>query len=232
MNQSARLFVLVFSAVFGSFAHADVVNKGIIVSGECSKSVPSDRGSIVLTADFVKPSIAKASHESTQKYEQLKAEIKALKLENLNLQTTEYSIQEVRDFIKSKSVFRGYRSRIGLQVSTSDIQRLGEVLAIASKLEIQDVGQLRNFLSESKLKTERDSCLQDAVVDARRRAERLAEAAHVKVGKVQTISESGSSSPYPVSGMHLKSFAGADVANIVAAPEQISVQVSVNYGVD
>ncbi len=230
-TSSILAIVFGFSFLVPALAQADS-QKGIFVTGECNKYVLSDRGSIVLTADFVKPNITEASRETTQAYNQLKTKVEALGLDNLNLQTTEYSVQEVRDFVKNTTVFRGYRARMGLQASTSDIQRLGEVIQIASKLRIQDVGQLRTFLSEAKLKAERETCLHDAVLDARKKAEHLAEAAHVHVGKAEMISETGNGNSFPMATLNAKMLRQADTANIVTAPEQISVQVNVTYGID
>ena len=72
-----------------------------------------------------------------------------------------------------------------------------------------------------------------AVADARQRAEQYAEAAGVKVGAVQSITESVTTSPYPYAASALaydaRSAAGA--VPIQAGSQDVSVNVTITYAV-
>ena len=233
MLNSLIRFVLPLCMVFVSaqaFA-SGTPTTGISVSGECEHLVTPDRGSLVLTSDIVRPTIEGASREATQAYEELKSKIQALGLADLNIQTSEYSLQEATDWIKNKSVHRGYRARMGLEVATSDVKRLGEVIQTAAKLGIQDTGQLQLFLSRPKLKSERESCLTEAVHDAHAKAEKLAAAAGAHVGPARGMSESSASESdvaRPMMAMNAKALAPGE-PNVVAAPQRIEVRVAVTY---
>lgn len=212
--------------------------RAVSVNGQCLKMVPADRGAIVVTADIQDKDLQQAIKKSTQSYEAVRGAVQKLGLKDAQLTTSEYNVQEVRDWEKDRSVFKGYRARMGLQVATSEISRLGEVIAIAAKLGVRDVGALRTYLSEEKTKRERESCLEMAITNAQSKAARMAKAASAKLGRVLTMTEEGAEAPNPPI-MHMKSAnvemeASADMAppSVDASSERISVNVNVTYGLE
>jgi len=83
-----------------------------------------------------------------------------------------------------------------MQVETASIGRLGEVIVIAAKEGLKDVGALRTFLSEEKKLAEHVACLKDAAANARAKAEKLAGALGANLGRALSIQEGGAS-PFP-----------------------------------
>lgn len=167
----------------------------VSVSGVCNKSVTPDRGAITLTVEARNSDLKAAIKKATDVYEGLREAVKKLGLENLDLKTSEYSVNEIREWEKDRQVMKGYRARMGVLVETSSIQRLGEVIALGARHQVNDVGQLQIFLSPQKLQKEQFECLQAAAENARAKAEKLASALGAKVGKAVSISESGGIEP-------------------------------------
>lgn len=241
VHSSLKSVVLVSTFFLGaSVAQAQLtgnVQPSVSVSGSCLKAVQPDRGSITLTADSQSLDLKTATKKSTESYDRLKQAIQKLNLKDVEITTSEYTFQEVREWEKDRSVFKGFRARMGMSISTSEIARLGEVISIASKEGIRDVGALNAYLSPEKLKTEREGCLEEAVKNARSKAETLAKAASTKIGSVLGIQETGGGlearSPMPMRQMMMKGMA-ADVAaeaspSIDAGPQRISIEVSVVF---
>lgn len=171
------------------------MERQVTVTGSCTRQVTTDRGAIVLTADVRDDNLKNAIKKASRQYDRALDAIKKLKLENADLTTVEYNVGEVREWEKNKSVFKGYRARVGLSVSTSDIQRLSEVMEIAAREDIQDVSSLTSYLSSEKIRKEQDLCLKEAAEHARSKAENLASSLGAHLGQVMTLNESNVTTP-------------------------------------
>lgn len=221
--------------VIGAASAAQAADRTVSVSGQCLRTALPDRGSIVITPDFQDKDIKLATRKATESYEKIKKEVQALKLKDLELQTNEYSVNEQIDYVKGKSVSRGYRARMGLLITTSETSRLGEVIAIAANNSVKDVGALSTFLSDEKSREEREACLEEAIQHASAKASRMAKAAGARLGKIVTLVEEQGYAPQPVRPMMMeKAYAGmADAAApapvIDSSSQKIQLSVSAVY---
>lgn len=215
-------------------AHAEAEGRRITVSGNCSRTVTPDRGAIVVTADFREDDLKVASKHATEAYERTRDAVKRLNLKDLELRTVEYSMGEVREWDKGRPVPKGFRARMGLRVATSQVDKLGEVIAIAAREGLRDVGNLQSFLSETQELKEQVECLQDAAQNARVKADKLAASLGAKVGEVLHVTESGGFQSPPQRMMmrsnDSESLAGAPHApGIEAGQQQLSLSVEVAF---
>lgn len=218
-------------------------NRGILATGTCIKKITQDRGTVTLTTSVLAPTATESSQMATQESEKLKAAVDALKLPDATLQTTGFSVYEEREYQDKKTISKGFRTRVGLSVETSDISRLGEAIAAASKLGVKEIDSLSTFVSPQKMKSEYESCLEVATSNARDKAEKLAKGAGVKLGKVILIEEginpanSGDGNESYSKGIR-SVMAAAPQADMGSAPsisaraENITVSASVKFTVD
>jgi uncharacterized protein YggE len=223
------LLGILLSLFSASLLSAEPLTRQISVTGFCSKEITPDRGRIALTVQYRKLTVKDVVAQTTLVYEKLRGEIKKLNLPDGELQTSEYQVQEVREWEKDKNVFKGYNARMGLLVSSSDIDRLGEVIAIAGKLEVKEVGQLDLYVSNHLLQKEQNSCLSAAASNARDKAQKMAEGLGAVLGAVLTATES-SEMPTPPrpQPMFLKAEASRDMAVPTIEPGKKNIQVVVN----
>lgn len=234
--------VLLLGVAFSSSAQAqEKLVRSIAVSGQCLRSVVPDRGSIVVTIDNQDKNVQVATKKTTDAYETLKKAIQKIALKDVELQTSEYNVQEIREWEKDKSVFKGFRARMGLEVTTSEIARLGEVIATASNQKITDVGALRSFLSDEKNRQEREACLEEAISHAQVKASKMAKAAGAKLGRVLQLKEEGASMtpvppPYEPRRMMKSSLMESSIADaaprIDSSTQKLSLSVEALYALD
>ena len=226
------IFILMLSA--SAMAQKERV---IATNGECSKSVVTDRAKLTLTAVSEDKDVSTAIQKSTSAYEALKKDIQGLQLKNAEIESTEYNVNEIVDWSNNKRVSRGFQVRIGLSISTSEINRMGQVILLGAKHNIKDVGALSSFLSREKSKVEYESCLAVAVKNSKDKALKMADAAQVKLGSVLVINESSTNDGgfFPTPMMHAraeKMAFGADQApSIEASNVNMKVQVQVSYSI-
>lgn len=230
--------ILLFLLPSLSFADAKEFRRSVTVTGSCLKSLTPDRGSVIVTADALKPDLASASAEAIETYNKMRAAVQALKLKDAEFTTTESSFQEEKEWRKDKSISKGFRARMGLQISSSEVSRLGEVLSLAGKQGIRQVSGLSTFVSPERAKVERESCLEEAVKNARAKADSIGRAAGAKIGRVLEVVEQGESGG-PVYAMKSQRVfaaqmdqAGASAATVDAGTEKMTVNIAATFAFD
>jgi len=187
MKLILSLGLLVTTSVFAS----SQLERTIYVKGQCKKDVIPDRGSIHITVKTVNKDLKIATAETSKKYNSFLARVKQMKLRNVELATSAMSIHRQTKWSKSSQVFVGYRVESSLSIKTSQIEKLAEVFKLASDMKIDNVGALNMYLSEKLSKSTQEDCIDVAVQDAKRKANRIAKAANVKIQKILSISEPG-----------------------------------------
>jgi uncharacterized protein len=122
----------------------------------------------------------------------------------------------------------GFTARNTVSVRIRDLGRAGSVLDAASR------GGANEVHGPMLTSTDRDAAetkaLKDAVADARKRAETLAEAAGVRVGRVTAIVEGFSGDPEAVTGLR----AATDTASAPIEPgiEELQAMVTVTFAIE
>ncbi|OQW50732.1 MAG: hypothetical protein A4S09_11290 [Proteobacteria bacterium SG_bin7] len=223
-----------FAPVVGSAE----VNRQISVLGNCVKKVFPNRGIITIVPTSIDKTSKGAIEKVSKQYESLRQQIKGLGLPNVEMQTTEYSVREEIEYDRKteKNVKKGFRARFGLSVSTSDLSRVGDIMNMAVKLNIEEVGDFRTYLSSELAKSSHEACLQEAIKNAREKANKMMAATDAKSGKIISIDEN----PRRGENLYDPPRAMMDMAEekktmflgVEAKPEDVSVNVSVVFGIE
>lgn len=183
--KSFLLFILALMTIIS--ARAD--DPQIQVQGNCQIKVTPDRGTLVFAAENQSKDQKEAVKKTTDQVEKLKTQIKKLNLKDLELKNSNYNVYPVREYEKERYVDKGYKATLNLEVTTSEISRIGETMMKASEAGIINVGNLTTFLSLEKSREEYLKCLDIAADDARNKAKQLAKRLGFKVGEVILLNE-------------------------------------------
>lgn len=122
----------------------------------------------------------------------------------------------------------GFTARNSVSVRIRDLDRAGAVLDAASRAGANEVHG--PMLTSTDRDAAESKALKDAVADARKRAETLAEAAGVRVGRVTAIVEGFSGGVEAVTGMR----AAADAASAPIEPgtEEVQAAVTMTFAIE
>lgn len=211
-------------------------DREVTVTGVCNHVATPDRGSIVLTAETLELEAGTSSKNATVIYNRVRDAIKKLALEDVQLSTSEYSVEELKEWQNNKSVFKGYKTRIGLRIETSAPQRVGDIIAVATQNNLKDVSKLALFLSTEKMMKEQIACLREATENAHNKAEKLALGLGAHVGDVITITENqnspGPRPPSPVFAMiaDASSRSAPPPVAVETGQQEINVSIQVIFG--
>jgi len=213
-----------------SSAEPGQTRNSISVSGSGIAYGRPDLATISIGVQTINADAGQAVAQNNAQAEGIMNALKALGIEDKDLQTNNFSVNAQRDYDpvtgQPKNTITYYVDNT-LSVTVRDINRLGEVLGKAVEAGANNIYGISFGVSDpAALEAE---AREKAMADARVRAEQLAKAAGVSLGSPIQISET-LNYPAPVPFMREAALAADAVSVPVATGQmQISIQVNVAY---
>ncbi|MGB8577209.1 MAG: SIMPL domain-containing protein [Pseudolabrys sp.] len=192
MIVSRVLFVLFVAAL--ALAPAQAAEKLVTVTGEATVAVAPDTAMIRLGVGTQEKTAREASEANAKQMTAVLAAIKDTGVADRDIQTSRLSLQPQYDPNKSGTArLTGFQASNQVTVRIRDIDKLPTVLDRAITAGANEMSGIEFVVSEqSKLL---DQARDDAIADARRKADLYAKAAGAKLGRVVSITEEGSAPP-------------------------------------
>lgn len=188
----------------------------ISISGEGRVVGIPDVATVDLGTNVEKKTVAEAQKENSRVMDQLIADVKAMGVESKDIQTTSYNVFPNYDWNDGKQTLRSYSVTQNVHVKVRNLDKVGDILGKAGQLGANQIGGISFAVDEPEhLKAEaRD----EAIMNAKEKAEALARAAGVELVRVVSFNESyGGGVPMPYYAKEAYGM-GGDVATQAAAP--------------
>lgn len=178
-------------------AAARAAERSITVTGEATVSVAPDNANIRLGVTSQGKNAREASEANARQMTNVLAAIKEAGVADRDVQTSRLSLQPQYEQGKAGPArLLGFQVTNQITIRIREIDKFPGILDRAIAAGANEMSGIEFVVSEqSKLL---DQARDDAVSDARRKAELYAKAAGVKLGPVTSITEEGSSPPRPV----------------------------------
>src|SRR6476469_3208756 len=221
---------ILLSAVLlaGALAAAQAADRLVTVTGEASVSIAPDAAVIRIGVSTQAKTAGEASDANAQKMNAVLGSIKNSGVAERDVQTAWLSIQPQYDSSRPGAPHLiGFQVTNQVMVKIRDIKSLPVVLDRAIAAGANEMSGIEFVVSEqSKLL---DKARDEAIADARRKADLYVKAAGARLGQVIAITEEGA--PTPVRPMMAAMRAGAAVP--VAPGEQtLRANVTVSYALE
>lgn len=202
----------------------------IAISAEGKVTALPDIASISVGVMTEKKTVAEAQKENTAKMNAIIAKIKEFGVAAEDIKTTNYSIYPQYDWIDNRQVERGFQVTQNVEVKVRDLSKIGDVLAAVGELGANQVGGV-NFTIDDPEELRQQARLKGLEM-AKKKAQALADAAGVKLGKVVGFSENEGYVPTPM--YYAKDAAmglggGGASPSIESGSQDVVVNVSVIY---
>jgi uncharacterized protein YggE len=177
-------------------ASARAADRSITVTGEATVSVAPDNANIRLGVTSQGKNAREASEANAKLMTNVLAAIREAGVADRDVQTSRLSLQPQYEQGKAGPArLLGFQVTNQVTIRIRDIDKFPGILDRAIAAGANEMSGIEFVVSEqSKLL---DQARDDAVTDARRKAELYAKAAGVKLGPVTSITEEGSSPPRP-----------------------------------
>lgn len=219
--QSRVLFVLFVATIALAPAHA--AERLVTVTGEATVAVAPDAAVIRIGVTSQDKTAREASEANAKQMTAVLAAIKDTGIADRDVQTSRLSLQPQYDPNKSGTArLTGFQATNQVTVRIRDIDKLPVFLDRAIAAGANEMSGIEFVISEqSKLL---DRARDDAIADARRKAELYAQAAGSKLGPVVSITEEGSATPpRPIQAMR------AGAVPIAPGEQTLRATVTVSY---
>ncbi len=185
---------LALAAAFFAPLHARAADKFITVTGDANVAVAPDTALMRIGVTSQGKTAHEASAANSKQMTSVLAAIRDTGIPDRDVQTSRLSLQPQYDPNKNGTArLLGFQVTNQVTIKVRDTDKLPTILDRAIAAGANEMSGIEFVVSEqSKLL---DQARDDAIADARRKAELYAKAAGVKLGRVLTIVEEGSSPP-------------------------------------
>ena len=200
----------------------------IVIAGEGKVTAVPDIATIDIGVQTEKKTVSDAQKENTERMNAIVDKMKSMGIAKEDIKTTTYTIWPQYDYTNNRQVLRGYQVSQSVQVKVRDLDKTGDVLGAAGALGANTVSGV-NFTIDDPEGLRQEARMK-GLAAAKEKAEALAKAAGVRLGKVVGFSESSGGVPSPIyyakdSAMGL----GGGSPSIETGSQDVVVDVSVTY---
>ena len=230
MKHRTPLFAAIAAAtLFAAPALAQTVPPAMIsVTGEATVSVPPDQAQIDAGVATEAKTAREASDTNNAAMGKVLLALKGAGIEEKDYQTSRLSLQpeSAPNRTAGPATIIGYRASNRVTIRLRDVSKVASVIDTLVGAGANDIGGINFTVSQaSKLL---DDAREQAIADARRKAEIYAKAAGVTLGAPLSISEGGMPVPIPYRRMAAGMAAAAPVAQ---GEETLQVTVAVSWAI-
>ena len=209
----------------------DVINQ-ITVSGNAKVTAIPDLAIINLGIINDGSTVAVAQKSVVERMNKVINSLKSeFKIDSKDIKTENYNVQPKYDWSDGKQRIIGYIVSQTIQVKIRDFDKIGDILAKATQLGINNVSG-PNFTIDDleKIKAE---AREEAIKQAKEKANSLAKQIGIKLGKIVNFSEGGDNLPNVVYGMRTLANESlkldSSVPEIEAGSQEIQLTVNLTY---
>ena len=206
----------------------------ITISGTGKETAVPDIAVVSLGLQTEKKTVAEAQRENTETMNKVRARLEQLQIPKEDITTSQYNVYPQQEWIPNtgRSVIRGYVVNQNLTVKIRDFDKIPQVLQMVGDLNLNQVGGLTFAVDEPE--TYRQKARLEALGQAKTKAQALAQAAGVGLGRVVSFSEGDAyGGPVPYYAMKELSMdgsgGGAPAPSIEPGSQEVVVNVTVTY---
>jgi uncharacterized protein len=225
---SVGIAVLVAQAPAGSAQTIPIQpqpNTGISVIGSGIVLAQPDTARITLGTDVFDQSLANAQAEAARRMDAVVSRLKAAGIQESDIRTVSYNINPQYDQRDQNQVLRGYQVQNLVEVKSTNVGALGSLLD-----DVVSAGATRIFgirFEASNMETLKNQARDQAMQNARAKADQLARDAGVTVGRPISIEESDPGGVTPVRQAAPAALAAAPAPSTPIQPGELQVQTQV-----
>jgi len=203
----------------------------LVVTEEGKATAIPNMAKLTAGVDVSSSTLQTALTQSNQKSKSLTEAVKKHGVEEKDIKTLSYNVYPEYDYRMPSSQVTAYRVSTTYEIKIKDIEKINDVLAAATSEGANIVSGISFEVDEDTKDKLLDEARAEAVKKARNKAESLARAAGVTLGKILTISESSGGIPTPIALREGVETVPSDVSapNIQPGEEEISVSVTISW---
>ncbi len=200
------------------------------VSGQGKITMVPDIAVVSVGVTAQGPTVTRVQQELNTKMNAVTDAIKKLGVDAKDIRTSYYNINPTYDYSSDTRRITGYQANSNLTVKVRKIDTANNVIDAATANGANEVGGI-TFDVDDKTKAE-NQAREEAVKDAKSKAEAAARTAGFRLGRVVNYSEGGGAAPRPVMYDAAKSLpmaGGGEPTQVEPGTSELNVSVTLSY---
>ena len=202
----------------------------ISIEAEGKVTALPDIAAVSIGVQTEKTTVSEAQKENTSKMNAIIAKVMSMGVAKEDIKTTSYTIYPQYDYVNGKQTQRGYQVSQNVDIKIRNLDSIGDVLAAIGDLGANQVSGVTFTIDDPE--SLRQQARLKGLEMAKAKAQALAAAAGVKLGKVVGFSESSSSPQPPI--YYAKDMAaglggGSASPSVEPGSQDVIVDVTVTY---
>jgi uncharacterized protein YggE len=201
----------------------------VYVSGQGVVTVAPDTASVIIGVNIIETTLSSAQEKATVQMTAVIDALKAAGIAEKDIQTVNYSVNILQNYDQNgnPATIEGFQVSNQVNVTVRDLAQLGSILDTVVAQGANAIYGISFFVNDPSAAASQAREL--AVQDARKKAEELAAAAGMRVGRILSISETYSPQPMPLAYGRAEAAADAAAVPIQAGSTAVQVDVQVTY---
>lgn len=202
------------------------------VQAEGKVTAVPDTAEINLGIQSNKPTVEAAQKEANGKINNITSELKKLGIEEKYIKTSNYSVYPDYNYQAGQKI-TGYNVNITLTIKVKDLQKINNVIDIATAQGANQIGNLSFVIDDDKLESLKMEARKQAIEKAKVKAKEIANAGGIKLGRLVDVTESVSSYNSTPLRTPATALAGGGVEDkqtqIQAGESEITINITISY---
>ena len=221
--------LLGFNPISRTGEASELLQNTISVSGAGDLKIIPDQVLADIGIVTEKPTSQDAVNTNSTISNQVIATIKEINAQNMTIQTVGYNLTPLYDYndVNQPPKLYAYQVSSTIRVKTTDIEKIGEIIAAATQAGATNISSVGFDLTEDTRKKAINDALAMATKDATDKANAIAQSMELKIERISYITESGVSLPGPILSMQAEAAKAADVVPPPVLPTEIEVMANI-----
>lgn len=206
----------------------------MVVSAQGTVAVAPDIAKVSIGIEKSGESLKQVQGEVNKKSKALVDQIKKLGVDEKDIKTTSYNVYPQNDYSANPPKITGYRVSTDYQISIKDFDKINDLMVVATNSGANVVGGVSFEISDTLKEEKLNEARAEASDKAKTKAQGLATAANITLGKIINISES-QGVDYPRTYLMDKTIQNAEGGTPVTAPDiqpgqtDLTITVSLSF---
>lgn len=199
------------------------------VSGTGKATGIPDTAALSIGVTKTAVTVADAQNQTNTAANKIIEDLKKLRIAEKDIKTTNYSVSPNYDYSRGAQTITGYTVAQSISVNIAPIDIANKAIDAATADGANMVGGITFTFSDKTKKDLENKARTQAVKMAKEKAENLAKAAGIKLGKIVDVQESGNFEPRPIMMQALGGGEKTAVTQLQPGENSITTNISLFY---
>jgi len=201
-------------------------------SGTGDATAIPDTAMVQLGVSKTNPTVENAQSQVNMIINKITQDMKQLGVDAKDIKTVNYSVNPDYDYNSGQQKLKGYVVNADVEIKLKTIEKANSAIDIATKDGATQVGGVQFVLDDAKRDQLEDQARQEAITKAKQKAESIAHAAGIKLGRIVDIQENAGGQPpmQYAAPMALNKVADArEQTQLNPGENKVSITVTLSY---